>query len=87
LVRGKEIIGYVDDNGLNEIDEDLLETRDLLFYKNVKNLTPIIMSEGSFCVFFPCDVHVPGCENDGEADIRKVVYKVNYALLEKDERE
>lgn len=81
LYKGKESIGVVDDTGLNEIDENLLAQRDLLFYKNVKDETFITMREGDFCVFFPSDVHRPGCERNGESMIRKIVYKIDVDLL------
>lgn len=82
LYKGKERIGVVDDNGNNEIAEDYLKERDLLFYKNVENETLINMKEGDFCVFFPSDVHRPACEKDGQSMIRKVVYKINMDLLD-----
>jgi len=81
LFRGKESIGVVDDTGNNEIDTDLLVERDLLFYKNVEDVTFITMKEGDYCVFFPSDVHMPGCERDGQSTIRKIVYKIKVDLL------
>lgn len=81
LFIGKECIGVVDDTGNNEIDENLLEERDLLFYKKVDDITFINMKEGDFCVFFPSDVHMPACERDGQSMIRKIVYKINVDLL------
>ncbi|MBS2904624.1 YhcH/YjgK/YiaL family protein, partial [Klebsiella pneumoniae] len=37
LAKGKELIGCYPDMGDNEVDENLLETRDLIFYKNNEN--------------------------------------------------
>ncbi|WP_070000350.1 YhcH/YjgK/YiaL family protein [Cellulosilyticum sp. I15G10I2] len=82
LYRGKESIGVVDDTGLNEVDEDFLEERDILFYKNVPDETFITMNEGDFCVFFPSDVHRPACERNGKSMIRKIVYKIHVNLLQ-----
>jgi biofilm protein TabA len=87
LHRGKEAIGVVTDTGKNEISENLLEERDLLFYKDVKNETYITMIEGDFCVFFPSDVHRPGCEREGQSEIRKIVYKINVDLLDSELKE
>lgn len=81
LFKGKERIGVVDDTGDNEVAEDLLIERDLLFYKEVSDVTFITMKEGDFCVFFPSDVHLPGCERNGKSMIRKIVYKVKVDLL------
>jgi len=82
LFKGKERIGVVADDGGNQVDEDLLEERDLLFYRDVEGETFINMKEGDFCVFFPSDVHRPACERDGSSEIRKIVYKINLNLLD-----
>ncbi|MBB6480645.1 YhcH/YjgK/YiaL family protein [Spirochaeta isovalerica] len=82
LFKGKESIGVVSDSGENEVTEDLLDQRDILFYKEVKNETFVSMKEGDFCVFFPEDIHRPGCQRDGSSRIRKIVYKINVKLLE-----
>lgn len=84
LYSGREAIGVVSDNGKNEISENLLKERDLIFYSSVENETLVTMSEGDFCVFFPSDVHRPGCERDGKSKIRKIVYKINIELFEKE---
>lgn len=84
LYRGKECIGVVTDHGDNEISENLLSERDLLFYKSVENETLVSMSEGDFCVFFPSDVHRPGCERNGSSEIRKIVYKISVELFKSD---
>ncbi len=78
LYKGKERIGFAFDNGKNEVLEDMLDSRDLLFYKNVQGESFIDMKEGDFAVFFPSDVHRPACENNGNSPIRKVVYKISY---------
>lgn len=76
LVRGAERIGFAADDGRNEIAEDLLAERDLLFYADVAHESVIEMVPGSFAVFFPNDVHRPGCMVDAPSAIRKVVVKV-----------
>lgn len=83
LAKGKELIGIYPDRGDNEIDEDLLETRDLIFYKNNENAreTHLEMEEGSYAVFYPHDVHVPAIMKDEAMAIRKIVIKVKVSTL------
>lgn len=81
LYKGKEIIGVVTDTGNNEVDQDSLEDKDILFYKSVENETFITITEGDFCVFFPSDVHRPACIRDQQSMIRKVIYKIDMKLL------
>ncbi|QSX09211.1 YhcH/YjgK/YiaL family protein [Alkalibacter rhizosphaerae] len=84
LFQGKETIGFVDDSGKNKVSENLLEQRDLLFYEEVQDLKKIDMKPGDFCVFYPSDVHVPGCEREGIIKIRKIVYKINVDFYKKE---
>lgn len=69
--------------GDNEVDENLLETRDLIFYKNNENAreTHLEMEEGSYAVFYPHDVHIPAIMKDESMVIRKIVIKVKVSTL------
>lgn len=66
LAKGIEKIGCYPDMGDNIVDENLLETRDLIFYKNNENAreTHLEMEEGSYAVFYPHDVHIPAIMKD-----------------------
>jgi YhcH/YjgK/YiaL family protein len=81
LVSGREQIGMAVETGKHPVSEDLLATRDLLFYSNVQDETVLTMRPGSFAVFMPSDVHRPGGAIGAPAPIRKVVIKVRVALL------
>lgn len=83
LAKGQEKIGCYPDMGDNEIDEDLLETRDLIFYKNNENAreTHLEMEEGSYAVFYPHDVHIPAIVKNESMIIRKIVIKVKISTL------
>ena len=76
---GPERIGWYEDLGDNEVDEELLETRDIIFYKNNPAAAEgvIEMRPGTYAAFFPWDVHIPAIEAEGgSAPIRKIVIKV-----------
>ena len=79
--NGKERMGFASDTGTLAVAEDLLEARDLLFYTGMENESTLTMTPGSFAVFFPSDVHRPGCLLDQPASVRKVVIKVRASLL------
>ena len=81
LCRGSERIGVASDTGNNVMAEDFLEQRDLLFYTGMENESTLTLVPGSFAVFFPSDVHRPGCALDQPMSIRKVVVKISVALL------
>jgi biofilm protein TabA len=73
---GSEIIGYGMVNPANDVLENLLNVKDALFFKNVKDEIELIMTPGTYAVFFPADVHRPGCIHGTAAWVRKVVVKV-----------
>ena len=79
--HGNEKMGFASDTGKLAVAEDLLESRDLLFYTGMENESTLTMTPGSFAVFFPSDVHRPGCLLDQPASVRKVVIKVRASLL------
>lgn len=77
---GPEEAGFYSDNGTGIVDEDLLDTpRDILFYENDGDAPEgrIRLMMGSFSIYFPWDVHIPGIQaGDQSAPIRKIVIKV-----------
>lgn len=82
LVKGKEKIAFYPDLNKEEVDEELLETRDIIFYKNNLGRESVVeMEPGCFAVFFPNDVHIPAIAVDEPMKIRKVVMKVKYSEL------
>jgi len=80
-VEGKEKIGFARDTDNNEVLEDLLNEKDIKFYKNMESEIDLIMKPGSFAVFFPNDVHRPGCALGEPCTIRKVIVKINTEIL------
>jgi YhcH/YjgK/YiaL family protein len=79
---GNERIGFVPDNGKNNSPEGYLVERDIQFYEKVEDEVFLNMTAGSFAVFFPWDVHRPGCAVHEPAPIRKVVIKIHMSLFE-----
>ncbi|AJY45522.1 YhcH/YjgK/YiaL family protein [Martelella endophytica] len=77
VVSGEEAIGFAPLNAGMRAVEDHAEERDILFYDTVAGETSLMMPAGSYAVFYPWDVHRPGCAvaEPGKA-VRKVVVKV-----------
>ncbi len=80
-VDGNEYIGCAPDPGNLEICENLLDTRDIIFYKEVENESFLNMQKDCFAVFFPHDVHRPGLVNKEPKTIRKAVIKISVDLI------
>ncbi len=76
---GPESAVYYDDDGTNVVTEDLIESRDVLFYAPNPNAPEgtIRFTAGTYAVYFPWDIHIPGVQaGDAAAYIRKIVIKV-----------
>jgi YhcH/YjgK/YiaL family protein len=81
LVSGTELIGVAADRGNNQIHQELLAQRDIIFYQDVADESWLTMQPGNFAVFFPQDVHRPACINQQPSAIRKVVVKIPLELF------
>jgi YhcH/YjgK/YiaL family protein len=82
---GPEVSTFFTDRGEEAVKEDQLDSpRDNLFYENrpetAKLECSVIMEPGSYAIYFPWDVHIPGqCDANGPAKYRKIVLKVPVA--------
>jgi biofilm protein TabA len=81
VFKGSEIIGYGLDKPANEISEDRLAEKDLLFYRSVRNEMDLILTPGMYVILFPQDVHRPGCSYGNGERVKKVVVKIRLDLL------
>lgn len=77
---GPEKAAYYDDDGTGVVHSDELATdRDILFYENNPGVLEgsVFLTPGTYAIYLPWDVHVPGLSTDGEARaFRKIVMKV-----------
>ncbi len=76
MISGTELMGagFLDEK--NEISEEYDEGKDRALYSKVHNESDIIMSKGMFAIFFPTDIHRPGCQYKGKMKVRKAIIKV-----------
>ena len=73
--EGEELIGHCLLGQLN-IEEPYDEGKDVAFYKVPEKINTIRLSERMFCILFPQDGHMPGCQAAGACNILKIVVKV-----------
>lgn len=73
IVYGKENIGYAHLNG-QKITKPYSEEKDIIFYDEVSFY--FTLAAGSFAVFFPGDLHMPGIICGEPEEVKKVVVKV-----------
>lgn len=78
MAEGSELIGYYPDKGDNELLQDCLEEKDTLYYKENPGAGEkmLLMTPGTYAVFFPEDVHRPFCQVDEPARVKKIVVKI-----------
>lgn len=77
LVAGTECIGFCPLTEEHKVIEDYAKEQDLLFYEKAYNENYAHMKAGDIAVFFPWEIHRPGCNaSSGKAAVKKVVVKV-----------
>lgn len=81
IVSGSEVIGYADLAAGMEVREDKLAEKDVVFYAAVPGESELKLSAGMYAIFFPWDVHRPGCAAEAPAAVRKAIVKVKMDLL------
>ncbi|MEK8127840.1 YhcH/YjgK/YiaL family protein [Paenibacillus filicis] len=83
LVRGRERIGVLRHLSELKVAENYLEDQDYVLYEPVERASELVLSPGQFAVFYPWDVHKPGCSvEDAGEPIKKIVIKVHRKLWE-----
>jgi len=77
LGEGTERIYYTAKTDAHKVVEDYAADRDLLFYADAGEKDCVILETGSFAIFFPWELHRPGCHAvDGGSEVQKIVVKV-----------
>jgi biofilm protein TabA len=76
IVSGEEIMGYANLTAAAEVAENRLADKDAIFYKNLQDETDVKFLPGMYAVFFPSDIHRPGCVSKPGVAVRKVVLKI-----------
>ena len=76
VAKGREMLGYAPDIGDLTV-ADGKEEGDIYFYDDVGDASFLIATKGCYNIFFPNDIHRPGCMVDHPGKVRKVVVKVS----------
>lgn len=77
LPEGTEKIYYTAKTADHTVTEDLSEEKDLLLYEDTGEKDCVILGGGVFAVFFPWELHRPGCHAvHGGSEVKKIVVKV-----------
>lgn len=81
VARGEEVIGCSFISPRCEIARDEIQERDLIFYKTAEQEVDIVLIPGRYAIFFPNDVHRPGCIHTKEQAVKKIVIKIAVSLV------
>lgn len=76
VFAGRELLGYAPIVAEHTVTEDLFETKDVRFYGDVAQETDLLLGPGGYAVFYPTDIHRPGCAAGDTEKVRKVVIKI-----------
>ena len=76
MQAGRETILWSPLAALTQVTQPYAAERDIAFFANPPQWTPLNLQAGQFAIFFPEDGHAPGLECAGPSAVRKVVIKV-----------
>ncbi len=83
LAYGEEIIGWQASAAGLETADDRLEKDDLIFFRPGESESKILLLPGRYGIFWPGEVHRPGCSIEGRVKVKKIVVKIEASLLER----
>ncbi len=76
VVQGEEVMGYALVTS-PEAATTYDEKADIQFFKNVRETASLLVPAGQFVVFFPGELHRPGCEVHARpGKVKKLVFKI-----------
>jgi biofilm protein TabA len=75
VARGPERILHAADEGLEE-EAPYSEADDVVFYREPRVSSSLLVGPGQFVIFYPGEAHKPGCMAGGRDSVKKVVVKV-----------
>jgi len=76
LARGEEAIWYCPRGVGEEVTVPYSPEKDIAFFSDPGEKDAVHMKEGTFAVFFPWELHRPGCTDEKASDVQKIVVKV-----------
>jgi YhcH/YjgK/YiaL family protein len=81
VVTGEELHVVARQSERNLPVENEITNKDYALYQEVENEFELNLKPGMFVVYFPDDVHRPACSRCGGMETKRVVIKINKALL------
>ena len=82
IYKGEENLGWCPLSPELEISQDYDSIKDVTFYKKLVPESYVVLSERSFAVLYPTDVHRPcGALDDNPEEVTKVVVKIPVEIL------
>ncbi len=84
LAKGQELIGWCAFTPDLKAEAPYDEAKDIIFYEKLTPESNLLLSEGSFAVLMPKDIHRPCTAVEGPEEVLKVVVKISIELLEED---
>lgn len=75
LLDGEEAIDVSLERNLSVL-EAYNEERDVMFLQPPQQVASLVMRPGFFAVFYPHDIHRPGCHLKEKRRVRKIVMKI-----------
>ena len=80
-ITGNETVYYRNPASDIVIAEDALEERDVAFLESLDDEIAFPLDKGDYVIFFPQELHRPGCARGEIAKVKKIVVKIDMDRL------
>tara|TARA_Y100000310_G_C20607344_1_gene776212 strand:+ start:953 stop:1417 length:465 start_codon:yes stop_codon:yes gene_type:complete len=81
IYSGSEMMGCAFENSENEVLKEYDEEKDVVHFSKVKEEVNLPAYPGMFFIFFPEEIHRPGCILEKKEFVKKVIVKIPIDLI------
>jgi YhcH/YjgK/YiaL family protein len=81
IVTGEEMIGCSLTRTGHTVCQEYDDEGDSVLYSQINNEINVVLLSGDYAIFFPEEIHRPGCNYGKVAAVKKVVIKIDKTLI------
>jgi YhcH/YjgK/YiaL family protein len=80
-ITGEETVYYRNPSSDVVVAEDALAEKDVAFLESLDNEIAFPLDKGDYVIFFPQELHRPGCKRGENTKVKKIVVKIDMDKL------
>lgn len=81
IISGEESMGFDFETENDQPSENYSPEKDVALYDKINKENYFTVQKNMYIVFYPGEIHRPGCSLEGEVNVRKAIVKISVDLL------